>query len=359
MVTGRQDVVEAALDQIAKVEGPNGPIASLGQVVVKLPQVAAMPDATEADKAARRAAVMELRTLANRAKDARPGWGRVFVMLGQLDELAGEYNAAAENYRKAIDIGDRQEFVIRRVTEIYLQKLDPPREEEALKVLNLVAPDVRLPPNLEQFRVVKNLIAQEIPDTARPEIDRVAPANADSERVQLLRGSLLAAIGHNADAEAAFRKALAKNDQIPETWTALVVHLVRSDRPQAAEEVLKQAEEALSTRSPKDPAEKARLIDGLAQCYWLLGKMKEAEDKFRAAIAVAPEVLDPYKELVQFLQLTGRGAEADQLLKALASRRPELARWARRHRALTLVRGQEAYRDLPEALALVRQNLAT
>ena len=357
MVTGRKDVVDAALDQIARVEGPGGPITSLGQVAVRLPQVAALPDATDADKAARRSAVLELRALASRAREARPGWGRVYVMLGQLDELSGEYNAAADNYRKAIDIGDRQEYVVRRLTDIYLQKLDPPKEDEALKVLNLVAPDVKLPPHLEQFRVVKNLLAQEIPESARPEIDRIAPADSDNERVQMLRGSLLAAIGQYADAEAAFRKALAKNDQIPETWTALVVHLVRTERPQAAEDVLKQAEQAIAQKAPREPAERARLIGGLAQCYELIGNKAAAEAKYRAAVAAAPEVLDPNRDLVLYLQRTGRKADADQLLDALGGRRPELARWARRHRALSMMSGADAYRDLPRALALVRENL--
>src|SRR5207237_3622924 len=98
----------------------------------------------------RRSEVLRLRALAQKARESRSGWTRVYVVLGQLDELAGEYNAAADNYREAINRGDRQEFVIRRVTEIYLYKLDPPREDDALAVLNLVAADIQLPAHLEQ-----------------------------------------------------------------------------------------------------------------------------------------------------------------------------------------------------------------
>jgi tetratricopeptide (TPR) repeat protein len=353
MMTGRRDVVEAALKQIGELEGPDGPITALGQVVVRLPEVAALPDPE-----ARRAEVLKLRVLAEKARTSRSGWSRAYVVLGQLDELAGEYNAAADHYREAISLGDRQEFVVRRITEIYLYKLDPPREDDALTVLNLVAADVPLPPNLEQFRVVRKLIASDHADAreARIEIDRIAPESSDSDRIQLLRGSLLAAVGENADAERAFRRALERNDQVPETWTTLVVQLVRMGKIAQAEEVLAQAEKAL-TRPPKDPVERARLLIGLAECYELLGKMNEADQKYRQALAVAPEELAPNRELVHFLQRTGRTDEADKMLQGLGGRRPELARWARRHRALTLMAGPDAYRDLPAALELVRQNL--
>src|SRR5262249_13983675 len=71
MAAGRPAVVNTALEQIARVEGPNGPIGSLGQVVVRLPQLRAMPYNTDAEKAARTAAAKDHRKTAERGQTAR------------------------------------------------------------------------------------------------------------------------------------------------------------------------------------------------------------------------------------------------------------------------------------------------
>ncbi len=356
MEAGRSDLLPPMLDQIARVEGPGGPIGSLAQAVVRLPQVRGMPYKDPGEKLARDAAVAEIRTLAEIARKARPGWSRAYVVLGQLDELSGNSADAAAAYKKAIDIGDRQEFVIRRA--FLLLVADLKKDEEATKLLNLVAADVALPPDLEQYRVVKNLLSKELPSTARNDIDRIAPADSKDDRVLLLRGALLAATRHDVDAEQAFRKALELNDQVPETWTALISHLVRQGKLAEANSVLKQAEDALVTHAPKDALKKADLILGLAGCYELIRKLDEAEKKYREAVLAAPKELNPHRQLVQFLQRNGRTEKADAMLREMSAREPNLARWARRHRALTIAASPDAYQKLGEAKDLIKANRA-
>src|SRR5205085_1402229 len=76
----RKTIAEV-LKEIADLEGSEGPIGSLAQVVVALAELGKIQN--EAERAAR---VRELRELATRVQKQRPFWGRAYVALGRLDE---------------------------------------------------------------------------------------------------------------------------------------------------------------------------------------------------------------------------------------------------------------------------------
>src|SRR5262249_39287057 len=84
VMADRRDVVEATLTQLAALEGIDGPIRSLAQVVVRLPEVRKIEN-----KQARDAEVRALRALAESVQKNRPAWDRVYVALGRIDELEG------------------------------------------------------------------------------------------------------------------------------------------------------------------------------------------------------------------------------------------------------------------------------
>src|SRR5205823_10357888 len=154
------------------------PIGNLSQVVVRLPGAKGNP-----------AEIAELRAKAMRVRDARQGWGRVYLALAQLDEMSGRNDDALANYRQAIDHGERTEFVIRRAVELlWAQRKD----DEAFKLLNGLYTEVPLPDDLERFRAIKDLLARDLPRSERPTIERIAPADSKDYRILLLRGVLLA-----------------------------------------------------------------------------------------------------------------------------------------------------------------------
>lgn len=344
----RKDLIEPMLAEIAKIEGDKGPIGTLTRVVLRLPEVRKI-----GDKAARASAISELRSLAEVARKARPGWSRVSVVLAQLDELEGLNESALKNYKDAIDKGERQEYVVRRTVDLYRERR---QDDQAALLLNGLYTEMNLPDDLERFRAIKDLLARDIPKSERPVIERIAPADSKDWRILLLRGSLLAAIGADDDALTAMRAAVALGDNVPETWGALVAHLVRLGKLEDAKRATQQAEGATP---PKTDAAKADLVIVIGGCYELTGDRKKAEEKYREAVKIAPRELNPSRQLLLFLQRHGQAAEADALLrKYVDDPAQDLARWARRHYALTLMSRRDAYNQRNLALQLIDRNTA-
>ncbi len=351
MAMSRPEVVSEALAGLAAVEGENGPIGTLGRVVMRLPGVKAMTD-----PAARGAAVRELRGMASRAKAARPGWGRVYIALARLDEMEGLTDSALTNYQAALERGERDEFVIRRTVELLR---DQKKDDLAAALLNGLHTEVPLPEDLERFRAVRDLLARDIPRAERPTIERIAPADHKDWRVLLLRGSLLAAIGEDEEALTAFQNAVFYGDNVPDAWGALVGQQIRLGRADAARTAITEAAARLTARPPAEAAKKAEMIDTLAACYELVGDAGPAEAKYREAVQAAPHELNPTRQLVLYLQRAGKGKEAGDMLNRLAGGAAgDAARWARRHLALTLMASPDAYAQRDTALRLVDQNLA-
>jgi len=356
LAAGRPDVTAAALAGIAEAEGPGGPIGTLGRVILRLPAVRKIDD-----KAARAAAVQDLRDQTLRAKAQRPGWGRVYVTLARLDELEGLNDAALTNYTEAIAKGEREEYVIRRAVDLHRERK---QEDQAAALLNSLHTEMRLPDDLERFRAIKDLLARDIPKGERPTIDRVAPADTKDWRILLLRGSLLAAIGEDADAQGAFLRAVELAETVPDTWGALVGNFVRLGKIDDARRAIAQAEGKLKTNPAKPddlPAQaaQAELVTTLAACYELIGDRPAAEARYREAARLAPRELNPTRQLVLFHQRTGKVAEAVEMLRRLTDDpAQDLARWARRHLALTLMARSDAYHNRAAAAALIERNVA-
>jgi tetratricopeptide (TPR) repeat protein len=340
MAEKRFDVADKALDEIAKAEGASGPLHTLGVVARKLPDA-------HGDKPL----LADLRAKAEAVKAVRPSWGRVYLALAQIDELEGLNDAALANLRKALDLGELQDWVVRRTVELLRERR---QFKEAAAVLNRVNSQTVLPDDLQRFRSLMNLFSATPGEKNRGEIDRVAPKDSRDARVLLLRGALLAAIHDDRGAEAAYRGAVQYGEASAETWTALIGHLAgRGDRA-AARDLLVQAED----RFPKATAPADTLIS-LAGCRELVGDATGAEAFYRAAVAKAPDDLKANRELVTFLQRAVRTAEADQILTALENGPAQnLARWARRHHALSLLTRSDPYAFRREALRLIDANLA-
>jgi lipopolysaccharide biosynthesis regulator YciM len=365
IAAGRKDVVEQVLKEMASIEGENGPVGTLGRIAVRLPEVRALADPTQ-----RAAGVADLRALARRVRDSRPGWSRVYVALAQLDEIEGLNDAALAHYREAIKKGERQEFVIRRAVNLYRTKR---QDEAALGMLRELSTEMRLPDDLERYRSIHTLLANELPQNARETIDRIAPSDSTDYRIQLLRGALLGTIRDDDGALKAFLRAvevpggekvpgegpIPAGEEVPETWASLVAQLVKTNKIEDAKRAVAQAQKKLTSKPARGPEARAELEDALAGLYELVGDRKTALEYYQTANRSAPLELNPIRQLIFFFQRAGQSEKALELLNdAKDSPAPEIARWARRHLALTLIARPDAYNQRAAALALVERNLA-
>jgi tetratricopeptide (TPR) repeat protein len=347
---GDDALVKKSLDEIAAIEGKDGPIGTIGRIAARLPEVAKMQD-----KEARAAEIKGLRDSATKVREIRSNWARIYIALAQLDKIEGLHDAELQHYREALDKGDRQEFVIRRVVELYREQK---KDEHATAVLNSLSAEINLPDDLERFRTIKNLMARDIPKDQKPTIERIAPLESNDYRTVLLRGALMAAIREDADAETAFRKAVAIGDHVPDTWAALVTHLVRQGKVEVAKGAIKEAETKLPGKATT-PVAKGEVLLALAGCYEVVGDIKTASERYQQAVAAAPQELSLNREWIRFLQRHGQGKQANDLLKKLTeSPAQDLARWGRRTLAMSMLVGRDAYHNRVAALNLIEQNLA-
>ncbi|HEY1188803.1 MAG TPA: hypothetical protein VGE74_14205, partial [Gemmata sp.] len=358
IASGDKAVVKQALEEIAKVEGGDGPVGTLGRIAIDLPEVRKMTDGAQ-----RAAAVQKLRELGRTVRESRPGWGRVYVALAELDMIEGLNEAALDNYKRAIDNGERQEFVIRRTVDLFRIKK---QDDLAVGLLNRLRSEVRLPDDLERYRAIRDLLsAPEVPRNSRLTVDGIAPADSKDYRLLLLRGSLLATIRDPEnpkrgpeDALEAFTKALDLNDKTPETWASLVAQLIRMGKTDDAKRAVGQGATKLKKSLPATPEARAELTVAVGGLYEMVGDLKTALGYYEGAVAEAPLDLNPTRQLVLFYQRSNQAEKADQLLNAAkGSPAPDIARWARRHLALTMISRANAYTVRAEALALIQRNL--
>lgn len=347
-----KSVREATLEELAILEGPNGPISTLARVSIRLPEVARMQQ-----RAVRDAELKELRRLVQNVQQQRPGWGRVYVALARIDELEGLTEQAVENYRRALKEGDREEYVIRRAVDLYRE-----RNQDALAaaLLQELSTRMTLPDDLERFRTIHEMLNRIVPRSEKPTIERIAPLNTQDYRILLLRGALLAAIRDDDEALVAFRRAVEiAHPPVPETWLYLIGQLVRTGQVDAAKQALAEAEHILTSIPQKTNAARAELLVTLGRSSELVGDLQQAATKYRAAVQVAPEELNPHRRLIEFLMRTGHAAEAEALLIKLTNEAgQDIARWARRYRAaVVLMSRPDRYHQRGVALDLIAKNL--
>jgi tetratricopeptide (TPR) repeat protein len=350
--TAQKDQIESTINELATLEGPNGPISTLAKVCLRIDEVKAIQNSE-----ARKTASRELRELINKVQVQRPGWGRVYVALASLDELEGLTDQALEHYRTAVKEGDRDEKVIRKTVALYRErKLDA----QAAGMLDELSTKMILPDDLERFRTIYEMINRTIPRSERPTIDRIAPSNSLDARILLLRGSLLATIREDAEALRAFRRAIELAEDNPDNWEHLVRQLVRTGDLAAAKQAVAEAERKLIPLPQKSETARAELFIVLGECHELCSDLKTAGLRYQEALKIAPKELSTNRRMVEFLRRIAQREEADKLLYKLSEDpAQDLARWSRRYlAAVSLMDRPDAYQQRNAALALIARNLA-
>jgi tetratricopeptide (TPR) repeat protein len=279
----------------------------------------------------------------------RPLWQRIPCLEAELAVVEGRLDEAIQEYRRASDLGalnpgDLGQYVrllyVRGRYELardMLRKAAVPDQSPAMKMLGSEI----------ELRTGNRGLSLEL-----------AAASALASRNPIDHqwyGQFLARARRPAEAEVAFRRAVALGPQIPELWLSLIQHLAVTGKRKEAQEIIRTAQLLL-------PEDRVPLI--LGQSFEALGDLAMAEQYYVGGAVLYSDNFGIVGEVANFFIKTNRLRRAvpylEQLLRLGAARnlpgdRPPLV-WARRLMA-TFLASEGGYRQQEQALKLLEENL--
>ena len=320
------------LSELQTLEGKDGTLWRFGQAY-QLTATARQGDRTAATQA---------RALLAQLTAVRPAWGRVPLALAELDDIAGDNPAALKQYQRAIELGERDPRILRRVVSLLYKQgrykeadeffSKTPGFETAGSEANRIGAELALR-SKDEARAIK-LARQAVPETAQ------------DYRDFLWLGQLLANTSEKAQAEPVLRRAVALDYTAPEAWSALILHLAQSGQKQKAETALREAQTKLKW---------AQQLVALPACHEAVGQFDQARALYAEAVQAKPDDTTLRRGYAGLLLRQGPPAEAEKQLRQLVAAQkqaPEDAAWARRTLAVVLASGGDQPR-WREALTLV------
>jgi tetratricopeptide (TPR) repeat protein len=327
----RRDDLQAmrrAVENLRRVEGPEGTFWRLNEARTLIAAARRTPGSP----------LSNIRVLLSALASRRPNWPPVALVQGELEEAAGDRDAAILAYRRALESGARDAAVVWRLSALLFQS---GRYEEADQTLRRLPKDPAPPPPLYQFAAEVALRSDDAGRAVGLARDAVPERSADY-RDHLWLGHVLDAAGRSDEAERALRRAVALKEDVPATWVALVRHLVSAGRADEAEAEARKA-------GLRVTGEHAPLM--LARCQEALGHTDLAAAAYRKAVAAKPDDPETLRSAATFYLNSDQPSAAVPCLRKLAAldaKSPEDARWASAAIANLLVeRGQIA--ELPQA----------
>lgn len=279
----------------------------------------------------------------------RPMWQRIPCLEAELAVMEGRLDEALLEFRRASDIaalnaGDLGQFVrllyVRGRYEAardLMKKTSATDQSAAMKMLGSEL----------EMRAGNRTMSLEL--AAAGALDSQNPIDHQ------WYGQFLVRAGRTAEAEVAFRRAVALGPQIPELWLGLIQHLASTGKRQQALEIIRTAQLLL-------PEDRVPLI--LGQSFEALGDLALAEQYYVSGAALYPENFGIVGEVANHFAKTNRPARAvpylEQLLRIGAARnspsdRPALV-WARRALAVIMA-NQGGYADQERAVKLLEENM--
>jgi tetratricopeptide (TPR) repeat protein len=274
--------------------------------------------------------------------DRRPGSSRVWLALAQAEDLQGQDSAAAENYKRAVLLGEQRPAVIRSLVQNLTKRGHHVEAEEIVRRLKVQSPALLV--GLERAEAELAVFRQN-KDKALEMARKAVKADSTDYKDLIWLGQILWAAEKYADAEKSLRRALSLNDQVPETWVALVNYLNRTGERKRAEEVLREAEQKLPRGNELH----------LAQCWYVLGNMERADKLYEAAFKAHPEDDAVLYDMAMLCLRTNRMKEAERHLDTiirLKSSAPDRVARAKRIQAL-LMASEGDYQKSQKAMEML------
>jgi tetratricopeptide (TPR) repeat protein len=329
------NAVAQALEGIRAVEG-EGPLWHYAEAC-RLIWLAKHEDKTGLEDARRHL---------NEAALSRPRWPRIAVCAGEIDELQGKRDEALEQYRMALEQGERQIALVRKVVKLLFDKQ---RYREADGVISRMQSVTPISGELQKL-AADVAVRVPNPERALQLASQVVPKETEDPEKAVWFGQILRAAGKQDEAEKWFRNAVKLDEKKPDAWEQLVYQLTISKAIEKAEAVI---EEAKGKIAPEEA------ILAVAHCYQLIGRLDEAGRQYQAAVEQDPRNGTKLRSAADFFLQTGQGQSAVPLLRKLLESGLTIEKtdraWARRGLALALAT-EGGNLKFQEALRLLEQN---
>jgi tetratricopeptide (TPR) repeat protein len=340
---GNEDRMTQMVDQIKEIQGAQGALwrrCRIDQLVRKaLQEVKAnpkhAPDCSEA------------RALLASIAVRRSTWPRIPLCEAFLDDMTGKPESALANYLRALQMGERDLYAMRRAVELLFVA---GRDREAYQLVCKIPEKALLADNWQHVAAEVFLRAQDS-DHALSLAKRVVADGSKDYKDYLVLGVILANSGKTEEAGEYLYRARSMADKQPEVWVTLIRFLVASKQTAKAESELDKASLALGDGNPL----------ALAQCYEAVGQPDKAKEFFKKACDAKPNDVVPLRALAEFCMHNRQFTEAEPLLRAIIERSkdfPEAADWATQCRAVLLALDgdkQEAIKALDAEAAQARR----
>lgn len=327
--TGNDQAMQRYRGDLQRIEGAQGTFFRYATALHKIWQA----------RQGERQGLEEARNLLDAVAADRPSWSAVLLAKADIEAMRGNGEQAIVQYRKAIELGERNPRVVRQLVQLLYQQQRFDEAEQEIRRLQRLAPSA----DLQRLIVDIALRKQDPLQAAREALDAVA-TDSNDYRDHLWLGQVLALANQQPElADKHLRRAVELGAENPETWLALVQFLTATGQRKEAEETIAQAQAKIS-------AERAALA--LAQCYEAIGNLKKAEEQYRAYLAGAPDEALRLRSLANFYIRVGRLPLAEPLLRKLMNQAGSDAAWARRALAVGLASTADQ-RQAAEALQLI------
>ena len=290
----------------------------------------------------------EARALAAEICERQPDWWVGPSLNGEIADIAGSIDQAIDFYVRAVELGNVQPSLARRLVGLISQRNRPDEIDRVTRVFR----DRGVP--LDDITIVKALAA-----IRRQDFDggialarQVFSEKSTSYSDHLALGRIYMDAGRSGEAGKEFRRALELGPGIPACWLDYVRYLVQAKQIDQARAVVEEARKTLpADRSTLTLAECCLVLGDLTQAEALIGKALRDEDtsvqpatlRLAAAIFLSQNRLDKVDDYAKKLcQVTG---------VSLSDKA-----WANRIRVAALLKnGRGTARA--QALELVDQNL--
>jgi cellulose synthase operon protein C len=349
--TDDRETMDKAVAEIRRIEG-EGPYWHYCEGM----RLERLVDEGKAGDSALAEAIVHL----DKARQVRPNWSPIYLGLGLTYDKQGQKTKALESFRRAIDLGARTPYAIRRTIELlngaglYAEALNMMRMLEGQQTAQDAQLESKLQFNTGDLDVALDL-ARKTAASSKSVQDHVWLAHVLEAKRKQLRGEEKFDFAQKIqdEEERALRFAVDLDDKTPETWMPLVELLALTDRKDEAQQTIRKAAEKL-------PPALAPVV--LAQCYAMIGEIDAAQDQYVKAVAAAPS--DPILawNAADFFYNTGRFQMAEEQLRRIldgsVKAKEDLIMMGRR-RLAEIYRQQGDYAGRQKALELLEKNLAS
>ena len=342
----------AAAADIRAVAGPTNARSLVAEAGVKILEVRAGQQKNEQQEGRinlsddDRRLLDEARNLLIEAENERPGWHLIQRSFAEVEGLKGDLEAAIERLQQALRLDPANPEIVRQLVGLLYATNRTEEARAALDSLGGVGAA-----GFERLSAELELQAGKL-EEAVVLAERSVKADSTNPGELLWLGQLLDRSGKSERAGDVLARAVELAPEKTEVWLALFAHQLGDGRRRAAENTLDNAAKAL-------PEPQRQLV--LAQGYEMLGRLEDAGREYRDAAKLAEDDITVHRANAEFLLRHGRLKDARQALEQLLARSDDLPNartaktWARRKMA-ELVAERGTYRDLEEAIALIRQN---